>query len=175
MSKKKLARYFREAAGADDCEGLEDALAEGADLECKDMTGRTALHWAAGRARPNTTVLLLDKGARVRPADSQQTPLHLLAEAGHGHELVVHLVKAAPWCLIATDSFGQTALDKAKYARNKEMVAALEAEYENVKTYAAQGGQMNPLAARPTPERATNKETEFTSLLNTLGPDDTQV
>jgi len=121
------ARALREAAGNDDPEGIDEALARGAKIDVTDMVGRTALHWAAGRGRVAATRHLLQLGARVKLADNQQTALHLLADSGsrEGAVLVELLVQAAPWALTATDSLGNTPLDRAKRGKNQEMVAAI--------------------------------------------------
>ena len=63
----------------------------------------------------------------MKNSDNLQTPLHLLAESGAegAFVLVEDLVKAAPWILKATDTMNNTALDRARYCKNREMAKAI--------------------------------------------------
>jgi ankyrin repeat protein len=142
---KRRARALRDAAGDNDPHGIDAALAGVAEYELdkllnsRDFVGKTALHWAAGRGRVEAVRHLLQLGAKVKTADNQCTPLHTLAESGAlgAHVLVAELVTAAPWILKHSDMMHNTALDRAKYVKNKDMIQALLA------MYGAEGGVAN--------------------------------
>ena len=132
MSGKALKRRLREAAGDDDCDGIDAALHLARDFEgtlnSRDFVGATALHWAARRGRARAVGHLLRLGAKVCLSDAQQSPLLVLAECGSedAYAIVPALVAAAPWQLVHTDSMGNTPLDRARYCGNKRMVSALK-------------------------------------------------
>ena len=72
---------------------LEWALANGADINAKDVDGRTALHWAAWYGYTEAVKLLLAVGADVNAKDDLgRTALHWAA--WHGCTEVVALLKA---------------------------------------------------------------------------------
>lgn len=75
---------LRRAAEQGDLEGVEAALAEGADLASADSTfGNTALHLAARRGHVEVVELLLAKGADPLADDAgTMTPLHVAARDG---------------------------------------------------------------------------------------------
>lgn len=134
-SGKRKARALRDAAGDNDPHGIDAALENAQDFEgvlnSGDFVGKTALHWAAGRGRVEAVRHLLKLGAKIKTADNLQTPLHALAESGAegAFVLVEELVLAAPWVLRATDMMQNTALDRARYVKNKEMVRAILSMY----------------------------------------------
>ena len=62
---------------------LKLLIALGADLECRDGNGRTALHVAAYLDDRRATQLLLSGGSKVDSVDAQgRTPLHMCAYSG---------------------------------------------------------------------------------------------
>lgn len=136
-SKRARARQLREAAGNNDPAGIDAALDGLKDIDFErtlnsgDFVGTTALHWAARRGRLEGTRHLLKLGAKIKTADNFQTPLHMLAESGAegAHVLVEELVNAAPKILKAKDNMQNTALDRAKYLKNTEMVNAILSLY----------------------------------------------
>lgn len=72
------------AVESGDSDAVAVALASGADINARDVTGRSALHWAAGDRRDEIVELLLANGASCNRADDcGYTPLHLAAAAGH--------------------------------------------------------------------------------------------
>lgn len=75
---------LRRAAEQGDLEGVEAALAEGADLASADSTfGNTALHLAARRGHFDVVRLLLAKGADPLAHDTgTMTPLHVATRDG---------------------------------------------------------------------------------------------
>mmetsp|Transcript_14452 Transcript_14452/g.23760 ORF Transcript_14452/g.23760 Transcript_14452/m.23760 type:complete len:186 (+) Transcript_14452:292-849(+) len=139
---KGRSRALREAAGANNIAGIDAALAGSTEfkalLNSGDYIGKTALHWAAGRGRIEAVRHLLLLGAKVRKADNQQTPLHLLAESGAdgASVLVEELVQAAPWSLRHTDMLQNTALERARHSKNAEMVRELLAQYDQEEGFA---------------------------------------
>jgi ankyrin repeat protein len=70
-------------------------LEKGADVDSKDMGGRTPLSWAARNGHEAVVTLLLEKGADVHSKDKDgRTPLSWAA--GNGHEAVVKLLTPIP-------------------------------------------------------------------------------
>tara|TARA_B100000768_G_scaffold134020_1_gene124791 strand:- start:176 stop:709 length:534 start_codon:yes stop_codon:yes gene_type:complete len=127
------SRWVREAAGNDDVEAIDSALDAASDRDAAlnkgDISGRTALHWAAGRGRADAVRHLLSLGARVRLSSTHQTPLHDLACSGAAcaPSLVDDLVAAAPWQLTRKDITGCMPVERAKNAGYTAVVRALEA------------------------------------------------
>ena len=75
---------FFEAAKAGDVASLRQHLDEGANVEGKDSTQFTALHWAASLGHAEIATLLLEHGAETDSLDGHgSTPLHLAAFLGH--------------------------------------------------------------------------------------------
>lgn len=53
------------------------------DIDLRDHTGRTALHYAAKTMRCHSLEVLLDKGANMHLTDNYgNTPLHIAARSG---------------------------------------------------------------------------------------------
>ena len=127
------SRWVREAAGNDDVEAIDSALDAASDRDAAlnkgDISGRTALHWAAGRGRADAVRHLLSLGARVRLSSTHQTPLHDLACSGAAcaPSLVDDLVAAAPWQLTKKDITRCMPVERAKNAGYTALVRALEA------------------------------------------------
>ena len=126
------SRWVREAAGNDDVEAIDSALDAASDRDAAlnkgDISGRTALHWAAGRGRADAVRHLLALSARVRLSSTHQTPLHDLACSGAAcaPSLVDDLVAAAPWQLTHRDCLGHYPVDKARDVGDEKMAHALE-------------------------------------------------
>lgn len=57
------------SANEGDVDTIQDLLGSGADVNFKDIDGRTALHIAACQGRTDVVQLLLDRGAKVDPKD----------------------------------------------------------------------------------------------------------
>jgi uncharacterized protein len=92
----ELNAQLWQAAQANRVEEARELIEQGADVNAKDGTQQTALHYAAGEgtADPATIELLLDEGARVDALDAQgNTPLIRAARRGYP-ELVRPLVEA---------------------------------------------------------------------------------
>ena len=79
------------AARGRSTEGAAAALANKADVNARDVIGRTALHWAAIHAGYRLAVLLLDNGANLGAQDSSgETALDVA-----GDRRVFHLLKVS--------------------------------------------------------------------------------
>ncbi|XP_058788945.1 ankyrin-3-like [Phymastichus coffea] len=103
------------AAGARVLEALARGP-RGLDLELADRQGRTALHLAAARGRPELAARLLALGASARARDAGRerlTPLHLAAQRGD-ERLAALLLAADPAAAgLAAARSGATALHMA--------------------------------------------------------------
>ncbi|KAH9089050.1 hypothetical protein Ae201684P_012333 [Aphanomyces euteiches] len=98
-----------------DVEGLRDLLADDTNLNFKDETGRTALHWASMRNLMEVVVLLLYFRALVDEADAfGNTPLHLASS--YGHLKIVKALLAHGASVTAINSSGYSPLHEASYS-----------------------------------------------------------
>ena len=79
------------AHGSIDC--AKYLLDKGANVNLKNFSGFTALHWAAFTGRTETLELLIEKGAEVESkTEDGRTPLHIASLRGH-LEFVEELLK----------------------------------------------------------------------------------
>jgi ankyrin repeat protein len=90
-------------------------IEQGADIEARDQSGRTALMYAAGFANnPETVLLLLDKGADIEATDNEgRTPLILAALKSPSPVFVSQLLQYGADAHV-TDNHGKKAIDYAK-------------------------------------------------------------
>lgn len=100
------------AAALGDTGTAEKALGEGADVDAKDASGRTPLHWAtaSGDTAQSMVEFLLNRGADVEgktPAESP-TPLYLASAAGNQSALETLIGRGAN--VNAPGPFGGTPL-----------------------------------------------------------------
>ncbi|MBP1635011.1 MAG: uncharacterized protein H6Q10_1585 [Acidobacteria bacterium] len=71
---------------------VELLVKHGADVNARDGSGRTALHWAADDQRLDMVVLLVSKGADVNALDAQRhTPMYYADSYGMGARIQAHL------------------------------------------------------------------------------------
>ncbi|XP_062144830.1 protein VAPYRIN-LIKE-like [Alnus glutinosa] len=93
-----LGDRLHRAARVGDIQGMKSCLAQGANVNGKDMNGWTPLHRAAFKGRIECVNLLLDHGAQVDVVDDAgYTPLQCAAEAGQvqvASLLIAHGAKA---------------------------------------------------------------------------------
>lgn len=110
-------------------------IASGADVNEKDYTGYTPLHWSANadflRAASADCLtiaqLLVDAGADVNAHDyyGENTPLD--GAAFWGHEEMIKLLLNAGADVTLKNKAGYTALDEAEmFARNEKVIALLK-------------------------------------------------
>ena len=103
-------------------------LSRGVSPDVRDWDGRTPLHWAASAENPDVCATLLEGGADVNAATfSGVTPLMevvSLGQGGAGREegdgvagVVDVLLRAPAMDLGFADDAGNTAVDRAKWAR----------------------------------------------------------
>ena len=78
--KVDINRSLRQAAANNAYQEVIVLLAEGADVNAKDIANRTPLHTAAKTNAFETVVLLLAHGADVK---ANATPLHVAAKENH--------------------------------------------------------------------------------------------
>lgn len=71
-------------------------IEHGADINARDDTGFTPLHWAVGRNAPETARLLVESGADVNAKTNEgKTPRkihHWLQRTGRAHFLTRHRI-----------------------------------------------------------------------------------
>ena len=84
----------------------------GADLDARDYTGATPLHWAAANGRAAVAKELLRRGASLVPDASQAMALHDAAWAGQ-HEVARVLLEAGA----KVDELDSQGGKAAKYAK----------------------------------------------------------
>jgi ankyrin repeat protein len=103
---------------------IEVLLEAGGNVHLRDITGLTALHYAAWEGTPTTARLLLDTGADLEAVDREhRTPLMYAID--HGNIEVVQLLMAAGANVHARDHAGATALHAAAMKGHPEVVRML--------------------------------------------------
>lgn len=96
----------------------------GANLECKDITDRTALSWAAGNGHEAVIELLIDNGGDINTTDYDDiSPLAWAAINGHG--AAVNLLLARGAYINLQDITGKTPLWHAAELGHAEVVKLL--------------------------------------------------
>lgn len=111
---------------------VELLIANGANIQARDNTGGTPLHWAARFGREKATELLVAKGADVNAKDrSGGTPL--MEAAANGHVALAKLLIEKGANVNARDKNDQTALHIAAWRiRKRDIVDLLIAEGADV-------------------------------------------
>ncbi|XP_049775408.1 ankyrin repeat domain-containing protein 65-like isoform X3 [Schistocerca cancellata] len=113
-----------EAAKHGRVEELRALLVAGADIDGKDIYGRTALHTAAWNRHVEAVRTLLDAGADVSARDNEDyTPLHMAALGGSA--AVVRLLAESSADPNARDAWGWTPLHLAAREGQPEAAQAL--------------------------------------------------
>ena len=96
------------AAATGDAEGVERALAAGADPDGRSASGNSAMDLACEYHHTDVVHLLLARGARPAPAEGSYAPLHWAALSDHPQAIEALLAAGAP--VDARNDFGETAL-----------------------------------------------------------------
>ncbi|GFP54312.1 inversin [Trichoderma asperellum] len=98
---------------------------EGADIEAKDMIGRTPLYCAVGEGHEDVVKLLVEKGADIEAKNYGygQTPLHWAAK--NGHEGVIQLLVKEGADIEVKDINGHTPLYCAVGEGHEDVVKLL--------------------------------------------------
>ena len=131
MAKDKSARPDRDAQlikAAEDgnMQGIQTALANGADVNSKDANGTTALWTAAENGHTEIVKLLLEKGAdmNVKATTDSVTALMIASQNGHAEIVKLLLGKGADVNAKANDGF--SAVNAAKNQGHTDIVQLLE-------------------------------------------------
>jgi len=145
---------LRRAAEQGDLEGVEAALAAGADLASADSTfGNTALHLAARRGHVDVVELLLAKGADPLANDAgTMTPLHVAARDGRTKAVRLLLEQARCSSGVLRDVLF---VASGSVRGRPEVVALIESALENA--HRREAG-MAPPAASEVPGREAPAE-----------------
>ena len=111
------------AAKTGDLQGLQKALAAGADVNARNEYGQTPLHRAASNKNPAVAALLIDRGADINARDKEgETALH--RAASNKNPAVAALLIDRGANIEAQDS-DITPLHMAAFSENPDVVALL--------------------------------------------------
>eukprot|EP00043_Microstomoeca_roanoka_P015864 m.159404 g.159404 ORF g.159404 m.159404 type:complete len:126 (-) comp16347_c2_seq8:861-1238(-) len=73
-----------DAAKEGDGDGVQSAIARGADVNCSDCDNNTPLHWASRNGHLDVARLLIERGADVMTENEcNEMPLHFASRNGH--------------------------------------------------------------------------------------------
>jgi hypothetical protein len=129
-------------------EAADVLLSNGADVNAKDVTGRTPLHQAVMEADLTMVQVLLRYGAEVNVKDpSDRTPLHEAVIDGHAQ--LVWLILAYRGEVNAKDEFERTPLHWAAHKTGATIVRHLLAAGAAVNVVDADGNTPLDLATDP--------------------------
>ena len=102
------------AASCGDLKTVQFLLDHGADPNCRDHEGWSAIHWAVEQGHPGIVYALLNRGADINAVSSYGTsPLHCAANGGHT-DVVIELLRSGADPLKAT-CHGWTPLHHAAF------------------------------------------------------------
>ena len=89
----KPAKLLHQVVASGDIDQIKSLISKGADVNAKDRSDRTPLHYAARWGHKDVAELLLAKDADVNVKDNRgRTPLSLAEEEGH-NEIVELLLE----------------------------------------------------------------------------------
>ena len=109
---------------------LDILVKKGADLEEKDVDGKTAYHWAVHRRDAKCLVKILDMPSTFYKDKLGRTVAHICGEQG-GKDTVAAIVEARADAIDDPDKDGRTPLMWAAACNNKVVLRALLAEGAN--------------------------------------------
>jgi ankyrin repeat protein len=112
------------AAGRGDAAGVQAALRDGATVDARDRSGRTALLMATHANKVEAARVLIAAGADVNAKDSIQDSPYLYAGA-EGRNEILKMTLAAGADLKSTNRYGGTALIPAAHHGHPETVKIL--------------------------------------------------
>ena len=113
----KAAESIVAAIRLGNIEAIKQHLDDGTEVNAKDGTGRTPLHWASISGHKEAVELLIDNGADVNAMrGGGGTPLSYAAS--WGHEEIVELLIANGADVNVKDAFSETPLDVATHPDN---------------------------------------------------------
>jgi cytohesin len=145
----KSTQPLHEAATAGDIEKVKSLISKGADVNEKDLGGKTPLHCAAEKGYAEVARLLISQGAYVNATGRREmTSLHFAAMSGDKQTVELLLSKGAD--VNAKNRDGRTPLFeamKSTAAGRKEVVELLAAKGAKVSAFhlAAYMGDMEKL------------------------------
>lgn len=106
-------------------EEIEQALAEGADINFKDDGGNTALHKACANNHLEVVKLLIAKGATFQFNENNNSPLHWSIQ-NKAVAVVQHILTHCPDAdVLKQNSFGKSCLSEAFNAESIEILNAV--------------------------------------------------
>lgn len=122
----KLHRAVSEAVRGLNCymKEIEEAVAQGAEVNAVDRYGNTPLHYAAKGNHDRIVAFLISKGAHVNAANNHdETPLHRAAQMLYEYDFTEHRVTMVKILLkngsnaSATTAGGSTPLHRAAFSK----------------------------------------------------------
>ncbi|MEE9159030.1 MAG: ankyrin repeat domain-containing protein [Gammaproteobacteria bacterium] len=119
------AGAIHDAARAGDADEVERLIAAGVDVDEKDLSDKTPLHWGVDAGHMDVVQVLAAKGANVDATDfAHWTPV-MFAVLGQ-HEVILEFLIAKGADVNVPDSDGITPMDDATYRNYVGVVAILK-------------------------------------------------
>jgi ankyrin repeat protein len=116
---------LRKAAQDGNMQSVQDLLEKGANVNAKDETGKTVLHWVApARDNPEMVKVLIAKGADVNAKDNAGDTALMIASSQSNPGIVTALLEAGAE-VNAQNKVGGTALMAAGFRANLEEIKIL--------------------------------------------------
>jgi ankyrin repeat protein len=139
---------IHEAVKTGNLAGVKSAIEKDpAQVNAKDETGRTPLHWAARGTNNEVLAYLVEKGADLNALDNNGTaPLHSLASRGNADGARILLAKGADINIKAPNQ--STALHFAALSRRVDMIRLLVERKADLESRDQQGRTPLVAAAR---------------------------
>ena len=124
---------LRKAAQDGDMQAVKDLLDKGANVNAKDDTGKTVLHWVApARDNPEMVKVLVAKGADVNAKDNEGETALMIAASQSNPGILAELIEAGAE-VNAQNNAGRTALMAAAFRANVEEIKILLAKGADLK------------------------------------------